>query len=83
MASVVDLGGTRYRGTPPETEDHLIYPPKARWSEALSDSDFWKLLLNISIQLGGYFRSRPPAPRQDFHCTGWNRNSIFGLLTSK
>ena len=39
---------TKYSGTAPETEDHLFYPPEARWREALSGSDFWKLLLDIS-----------------------------------
>lgn len=47
IAVVVDLGETKLRGTPPETEDHVFDPAQLASVRELTAERFWKLLKSV------------------------------------
>lgn len=44
VGALVDLGGVKYVGSPPEVEDHLFDSSRARNIKRLAPQDFWKIL---------------------------------------
>jgi hypothetical protein len=48
IAVVVDLGNTHPRGSPPETEDHIVDPDELTAAKELAAERFWKILKSVS-----------------------------------
>lgn len=44
IATLVDLGPTQHRGSPPETEDHLFTPASASIVRDVAPDRFWRVL---------------------------------------
>jgi hypothetical protein len=46
LGSLIDLGKVQFRGTPPQMEDHLFTPHKARVVGTMNPAVFWQFLQN-------------------------------------